>query len=85
MRSFVVEDEHPDASGFPVARKQEPDRSRAGRGFAERTDDGFELAARPVTEKRERDVQMLSRNGSDVPQVLSLPVLDLVEDVVGQA
>ena len=38
-----------------------------------------------MAEKRERDVQVLSRYDPDARELLALPALDLVEDVVGQA
>ena len=38
-----------------------------------------------MTEKGERDVQVLSRHDPDTAELLPLPALDLVEHVVGQA
>jgi hypothetical protein len=36
-----------------------------------------------MAEKRERDVQVLPRDDSDACELLPLPALDLVEDLLG--
>jgi hypothetical protein len=82
---FVLEHEHADASRFAVANGREMDLPRAGGCLPQRIDDRVELAGRPPAEEGERDVHMLARDDTDVPELLPLPALDLVEDVVGQA
>src|SRR3954452_14697770 len=83
--SAVLEDEHADAPRLAVAAPREPDLPPPSRSFAQRVDHRLELPGRPVTEERERDVQVLSANRTDILQLLALPVLDRVEHVVGQA
>jgi hypothetical protein len=60
------------------------DLSRTHGGLAQRTDDRVELAGWPVAEERERDMQVFTRDDADIPQLLALPALDLVEDAAGQ-
>ena len=84
--SLVLEDEHPDAPRLAVPHGHEPRRlgDAAGRG-AERLDDPGQFACRPVAEERERDVEMLARDDTDVGgEVLPLPGGERVERRVGQ-
>ena len=83
--SLVLEDEHAGAPRLAVAHGRETDLPRSRRSVPQRNDDRLELACRPVAEEGERDVQVLSWHDTDVPQMLPLPALDLVQDVVGQA
>jgi hypothetical protein len=81
--SVVLEDEHADAPRLAIPSGRESDLSRGPRGIAQRLDDRVELTRRPVAEERERDVQVLASDEPYVPELLPLPVLELVEDGVG--
>src|SRR5215471_18695856 len=82
IASLILEDEHSDASRLAVANGREADLPRSGCGLPQRAADRLELAARPMAEEGERDMQVPTRDDSDVPQLLALPALDLVEHVV---
>src|SRR4029079_5117501 len=85
VTALVLEDEHADASRLAIATRNETDLPRPGGCFAQRQDDRVDLAGRPMPEKRERDVQVLSRDDPNACELRTLPPLDLVEDAVGQA
>src|SRR5689334_2229218 len=81
----VLEDEHADAPRLAVAHRREPDLPRSRGGLTQNADDRFELAGGPVTEERQRDVQVRAGHDAAAGQMLALPGLDGVEDVVRKA
>ncbi len=80
----IVEDEHPDAARLAVSHRREPDPACARSRFAQHSDDRVELLCRPVSEKSERDVQVIARDDPHALQLGALPRLDLVESVAGK-
>src|SRR5262249_57407409 len=73
---LVLEHEHADAPRLPVAHRSEVDLPRSRSDVAQRADDRFELAGRPVAEEGEGDVQELTPDGAHAAEVLALPALD---------
>jgi len=81
----VLEDDHAGAAGLTVAGRREADLARLRGSLAKHFDDRSELAGRSVAEKGERDVQMPAWDDAHAGELPLLPVLDLVENVVGRA
>ena len=81
----IIEDEHPDAARLAIAHCCEPNLPRNHRSVTQRLDDRIELLRRPMSEKRERDVEMIARKDPHTGQLGALPSFDLVKSVAGQA
>ena len=60
---LVVEDEHADSAGLPVANRREHGRSDALHGCAQGLCDRADLVGRPRAEEGDRDVQVLQGTG----------------------
>ena len=81
----IVEDDHPDAARLAIPHGREPNVRRAASRSPQRTDDRIELRRRAMPEERERDVQVVARENANLVQFSTLPALELLESVVGQA
>lgn len=81
----VLEDQHADAPCLAVANRREADFPCPRSSVTQSADDRPELARRPMPEKHERDMQVISWNDPNADELLALPAFDLVEDAVGQA
>lgn len=84
--ALVGQREHADASRLPVAGDLEHRPCGGRRGRSQLCPDRRCLARRARTEKRERDVQVVTRDesGALIAQGAPLPIDDAAEDVVGQ-
>ena len=79
--ALVVEREHADAARLSVTPNRQ-DRPFGTRGrLAQRVEDRLDLAHGPVAEKRERDVQVLGREHTDVARAAKSMALPLDEPV----
>jgi hypothetical protein len=81
----IVEDEHPNAPRLAIPHGREPNLSGPCSCVTQRPGDRVELARRPLSEKRERDMQVTARDDPHTPQLGLLPRLDLVEGIAGEA
>jgi hypothetical protein len=78
----VVEHEHPDASRLAVPARGEHDLGGLARRFPQGSRDRRQLAGRTPAKEREREMEMLARDDPAVAEVLVLPRLDRIEDLV---
>jgi hypothetical protein len=81
----VVEDEHRDAAGLAIAAWREQDLAGVPCRRSERGRNRREFDGGPMAEEGERDVEMLAGDDPAVAEMLGLPGLDPVDDVVGEA
>ena len=63
----VVQHEHPHAARLAVAVRREPDRPGGPSGCLELRGDRLDVAPRTVPEERERDMQVVGRDGPEPP------------------
>jgi hypothetical protein len=85
--AVVLQDDHADASGLPVATRREYERTGTGRRVAQRRRDGLDIGHGASPEKGEGDVEVLSRNDADARtfrQVVALPRNEPVKRLVRQ-
>ena len=80
----VVQHQHPDAAGLPVALRHEADRASGSGGLAQRGENRLELLHRTVTEEGQRDVQVVPRDRPALLDVVGLPFRQRVERPVGK-
>src|SRR5512133_1269339 len=80
----IVQHQHPDAAGLPVALRHEADGASGSGGLAQRDENRLELLHRAVTEEGQRDVQVGPRNRPALLDVVGLPCRQRVERPVGK-
>jgi hypothetical protein len=83
--TFVVEREHPDAPRLAVPMQRKKRLPGRLRGAAQGSQDPVQLLFRPVSEERERRVQVLSRNEARAGhprELVVLPVHEPVEELI---
>src|SRR2546421_251683 len=85
LAAEILQHQHPDAPGLAVALRHQPDRASGSGGLAQCDEDRLELLHRAVSEKGQRDVQVVPSDRPALRDVRGLPLLQRVECPIREA